>query len=108
MTTRVRATVLVVGIQAVARGCVSRVIRWPAMADVTIRELRNNGGDVVDRAARGERITITRSGKPVATLRPLDPPTLSAEALLARWRQLPPIDADALRRDVDDVLDARL
>ena len=37
------------------------------MADVTIRELRNHGGDVVDRAASGEDITITRSGrKPAA------------------------------------------
>ena len=28
-------------------------------------------GDVVDRAAKGERATITRSGSPVAELRPL-------------------------------------
>ena len=44
------------------------------MADVTIRELRNEGGEVVDRAARGERITITRSGQPVAELRALARP----------------------------------
>src|ERR1039457_110292 len=30
------------------------------MAEVTIRELRNHGGDVVDRVARGEPVTITR------------------------------------------------
>ena len=28
------------------------------MANVTIRELRNKGGDVVERASRGEQITI--------------------------------------------------
>lgn len=77
------------------------------MASVTIRELRNQGGAVVDRAARGEPITITRSGKPVAELRPLASP-LSAEALLGRWRHLPAVDPAALRADVDQVLDARL
>lgn len=77
------------------------------MANVTIRELRNSGGSVVDRAAQGEPITITRSGKPVAELRPLSPP-LSAEALLGRWRHLPAVDPAGLRADVDRVLDARL
>jgi prevent-host-death family protein len=72
------------------------------MGDVTIRELRNEGGDVVDRAARGERITITRSGTPVAELRPLRPP-LSAEAVLERARRLPPVDAASLREDVDEL-----
>jgi prevent-host-death family protein len=70
------------------------------MANVSIRELRNQGGDVVDRAARGERIVITRSGSPVAELRPLRPP-LSADALLERWRRVPPVDPVALREDID-------
>lgn len=70
------------------------------MARVTIRELRNQGGEVVDRAARGERITITRSGRPVAELRPLRAP-LSADALLERWRRVPAVDPVALREDID-------
>ena len=79
------------------------------MAEVSIRELRNHGGDVVDRAARGEPITITRAGKAVAELHPVPHPPLVAETLLARWRGLPPIDAVALRADVDDeFLDASL
>jgi prevent-host-death family protein len=73
------------------------------MANVSIRELRNQGGEIVDRAASGEQITITRSGRPVAELRPLRPP-LSAEALLARWKRLPMVDPDALRTDVDSLL----
>jgi antitoxin (DNA-binding transcriptional repressor) of toxin-antitoxin stability system len=76
------------------------------MADVSIRDLRNHGGDVVDRAARGERITITRAGKAVAELRAVPRLSVSAEALLARLRLLPAVDADALRADVDQVLDA--
>jgi prevent-host-death family protein len=78
------------------------------MARVSIRDLRNHGGDVVDRAARGEQITITRSGRPVAELRPVVPPALAAQALLDRWRLLPPVDGAALRADLDRLLDARL
>jgi prevent-host-death family protein len=74
------------------------------MARVTIRELRNQGGDVVDRAARGEPITITRSGRPVAELRPLRAP-LSADALLERWNRLPAVDPVALQKDIDELLD---
>jgi antitoxin (DNA-binding transcriptional repressor) of toxin-antitoxin stability system len=77
------------------------------MANVSIRELRNQGGEVVDRAASGEQITITRAGRPVAELRALRPP-LSAEALLSRWQRLPAIDPVALRADVDALLDPDL
>jgi antitoxin (DNA-binding transcriptional repressor) of toxin-antitoxin stability system len=79
----------------------------PDMADITIRELRNQGGEVVDRAARGERITITRSGRPVAELRALRPP-LSADALVERWKRLPPVDLAALRADMDELIDPGL
>lgn len=75
------------------------------MADVSIRDLRNHGGDVVDRVTRGERVTITRAGKAVAELRPLRREPLSAEALVDRWRRLPPVDPAALRRDIDETLD---
>jgi antitoxin (DNA-binding transcriptional repressor) of toxin-antitoxin stability system len=78
------------------------------MAEVSIRDLRNHGGDVVDRAARGEQITITRSGKAVAELRALSPRGLSAEALLRRWRRLPAVDLVVFREDVDRLLDTSL
>ncbi|HEX4838014.1 MAG TPA: type II toxin-antitoxin system prevent-host-death family antitoxin [Solirubrobacteraceae bacterium] len=78
------------------------------MAEVSIRELRNHGGDVVDRAARGEEITITRAGRAVAKLRALSDAPLSAETLLARRRGLPAVDPAALRRDIGAVMDATL
>jgi prevent-host-death family protein len=78
------------------------------MAEVSIRDLRNHGGDVVDRAARGEPITITRSGRPVAELRAVAHPPLTAQALLSRWHRLPMVDGCALRADLDRLLDARL
>jgi prevent-host-death family protein len=77
------------------------------MTEVTIRELRNQGGDVVDRAAAGERITITRSGRPVAELRPVRAP-LSADALVERRRRLPEVDPVTLRKDLDELMDPGL
>jgi prevent-host-death family protein len=78
------------------------------MSEVTVRELRNHGGEVIDRAARGERVTITRAGKPVAELRSLPAPAVSAETLIERRRHLPRLDPAALRRDLDALIDAGL
>jgi prevent-host-death family protein len=78
------------------------------MADVTIRDLRNHGGEVIDRVQAGEHITITRSGKPVAELRPLATRGIDAGSLLARWRHLPSIDAEQFRRDLDAIVDPEL
>lgn len=78
------------------------------MSEVTIRQLRNQGGDVVDRVQAGERLTVTRSGRPVAELRPLPRQALDASTLLERWRRLPCVDPSRLRADVDDVMDSSL
>jgi prevent-host-death family protein len=78
------------------------------MGEVTIRDLRNHGGDVVDRVAAGERLIVTRDGRPVAELRPVRARGASATTLLARWRRLPPMDGKALRGDLDSTLDPRL
>jgi prevent-host-death family protein len=78
------------------------------MADVTVRDLRNHGGDVIDRVLAGERITITRDGRPVAELRPLGRTPLTAEVLLERWSWLPALDPEGFRRDIDAILDTRL
>jgi prevent-host-death family protein len=77
-------------------------------SEVSIRELRNHGGEVVDRVAAGERLTVTRAGKPVAELRPTGRPGLKAEVLLERWRRLPRLDPARLREDVDELLDPSL
>ena len=63
---------------------------------------------MIDRAARGEQITITRAGKDVAELRPVSASPLSAQTLLTRWRGLPAVDPDSLRHDIDEILDARV
>jgi prevent-host-death family protein len=78
------------------------------MTEVSVRELRNHGGDVIDQVARGESVTITRDGRPVAELRPYVHARVSADALLAHWKHLPVLDPAALRRDLDLLLDSRL
>jgi prevent-host-death family protein len=78
------------------------------MTGVTIRDLRNHGGEVIDRVLSGESIVITRSGVPVAELVPLPPDGLDAATLLALWRTLPMLDAGAQRADLDRVIDPTL
>lgn len=73
--------------------------------EVSIRELRNQGGRVVDRVAAGETLTVTRSGRPVAELRPLPGPALKAAVLVEHWSRLPRLDPRRLRQDLDAVLD---
>ncbi|HUQ40249.1 MAG TPA: type II toxin-antitoxin system prevent-host-death family antitoxin [Acidimicrobiales bacterium] len=53
-----------------------------AMGTASIRDLRNHGGDIVDRVQAGERITITRDGMPVAELCPVPRDELSTDALM--------------------------
>lgn len=73
-----------------------------------MRELRNQGGRVLDRVMAGERVTITRDGRPVARLEPAARGRLSAQALIAQFGGLPDVDAQRLRDDVDAFLDQQL
>jgi len=78
------------------------------MADVTVRDLRNKSAEVLGRVARGETLTITRDGEPVAEVGPLPRRAVPAEQLVARRRSLPRVDADLLRADVDALIDPNL
>ena len=78
------------------------------MSEVSIRDLRNHGGEVIDRVERGERLIVTRDGRRVAELRPLGRVPVKASVLVERWSRLPRVDPDGLRRDLDAVIDFRL
>ncbi|GAA1809963.1 hypothetical protein GCM10009682_34580 [Luedemannella flava] len=78
------------------------------MSEVTIRDLRNHGGEILNRVAAGEAMTVTRDGEPIAELRPLPRQPVPAPLLLQRWRRLPVVDPTQLRADIDNVLDATL
>jgi len=78
------------------------------MTDVSIRDLRNHGGEILDRVAGGEAMTVTRDGHPIAELHPLPRRPLRAALLLERRRGLPVVDPAKWRADVDDLLDPAL
>jgi prevent-host-death family protein len=78
------------------------------MAEATVRDLRNRGGEVLDRVAAGEHVIVTRDGRPVAELRPVPGARLGAAALVERFRRLPPVDLARFRRDVDATIDQSL
>ena len=63
---------------------------------------------MVDRVAHGERMTVTRDGRPVALLVPLDRDPLSVDVLIERWLRLPAMDLESLRRDIAAVIDSSL
>jgi len=78
------------------------------MERVSVRDLRNHGGVVLDRVARGEVVIVTRDGVEVAELRGRPRRGPSAAELIARRRQLPAVDPVALRHDLETVVDREL
>ncbi|WP_322749329.1 MULTISPECIES: type II toxin-antitoxin system prevent-host-death family antitoxin [unclassified Frankia] len=78
------------------------------MTEVAVRDLRNHGGEILDRVMGGESLTVTRDGRAVAELRPLPRRPLPASLLLERWRRMPAVDPVRLRADIDSVLDPAL
>jgi prevent-host-death family protein len=78
------------------------------MSEISVRELRNRGGEVLDRVARGEALTVTRDGQAIAELRPLRRRPVPAAVLVHRWRELPALDPARLRADIDTLLDGTL
>jgi len=78
------------------------------MPEVSVRELRNHGGRVLDRVARGECLTVTKDGAPIAELRPIRRRSLPAAELIERARRLPQVDPQRLRQDIDELLDQSL
>lgn len=78
------------------------------MSEVSVRDLRNYGGQILDRVQAGESMTITRDGVPVALLSPLPIKRLSASALVEQWQRIPVIDGAGLRADIAEILDLDL
>ncbi|MGO4299857.1 type II toxin-antitoxin system Phd/YefM family antitoxin [Leifsonia sp. RAF41] len=75
------------------------------METVSVRDLRNHGGDILDRVARGEHLTITRDGAAVAELSPLPAPGRALSVLIAERRAILVVDPLSLRSDIDEIVD---
>jgi prevent-host-death family protein len=78
------------------------------METVSVRDLRNSGGEVLTRVEHGETLVVTRDGRPVAELRPLARRSSSAAELIARRRHLPAVDPHRWLADIDDLIDPGL
>ncbi|WP_188893160.1 type II toxin-antitoxin system Phd/YefM family antitoxin [Microlunatus endophyticus] len=78
------------------------------MDRVSVRDLRNHGGEVLSRVERGQALIVTRDGAELAELRPLRRRSARPAELIERRRHVRQVDPEALRRDLDDVLDASL
>jgi antitoxin (DNA-binding transcriptional repressor) of toxin-antitoxin stability system len=76
------------------------------MGNVTVQDLKDNGGRMLERVVNGESLTVTLDGRPIAELRPLPGRALPAATLIARWRRLPPIAVAAFRADLGEGLDS--
>lgn len=73
---------------------------------ITQRELRNKSGEIMRGLDRGEEYTITRNGVPVGVLLPVARRQfVSAEALVAAFKGLPPIDSKRFFDDLDAIAD---
>ncbi len=73
-----------------------------------MRELRNHGGEVLDRVIRGESLIVTRDGAEVAEIVPLRRRGRTTADLIAARRTLPKLNLDQLRGDLDCILDPDL
>ena len=56
------------------------------MTEVSVRELRSNLTGYLRRIEQGERVTVTRRGKPVATIEPISKPQSDVDAAL--WKMV--------------------
>ena len=73
------------------------------MKVISQRDFRNNFAAIMDAVEAGETYHVTRNGVEVAELRPLPRRRrLTAEELVDRHRQLPPVDHARLRREADE------
>lgn len=75
---------------------------------VSVRDLRNRGGAIIDAVSRGGSVVITRDGTPVAEVHPLPRVPLSTRELIRRRQALPDVNPDQLRADIDDLIDPGL
>lgn len=49
------------------------------MSNISVQELAHDPAALLDRVESGERIVVIRGGRPVAELRPIQPPHVAAQ-----------------------------
>jgi antitoxin (DNA-binding transcriptional repressor) of toxin-antitoxin stability system len=72
--------------------------------EITQRELRNESGEIMRQLDRGETFVVTRAGVPVGELTPMRRHRfVSADSVVAMFRNAPAIDSERFRADLDAV-----
>lgn len=73
---------------------------------ITQRQLRNDSAAVLRDVQRGEIVTVTRNGTPIAELRPILPRQFVPRATIASAAaRAPRVDLARLRADLDAMVD---
>ena len=71
------------------------------MKEVTLVEFRRNAEGILKRLGRGERLLLTRRGRPVARLEPVSGPTPGPEDPIYSLADLAQDGAPVSNRDMD-------
>ena len=71
---------------------------------VTVRDLRNHSAEVLARVSHGESLIVTKDGTPVAQVTPLPRRRLSTAEVQRRFAALPPVDHEAMRAEIDELV----
>ena len=72
------------------------------MHEVSLVEFRKNAEVVIERVLKGERIVLTRRGRPVLRLEPLDDPEPAADDPIYRMAELAAEEGDSMDdREID-------
>lgn len=76
------------------------------MTEISQRELRNDSGRVMRALDEGHSFVVTRNGAPIGELVPFRGTRfVSAKEVVAAFRGAPAVGLEALRRDLDAVVD---
>lgn len=81
-----------------------------AAKEISQRDLRMRSREIMDAVESGESFTVTRDGRQIGELIPLRRPQrfVTRADFVQASRQLPVIDADRFRADIDAALDPGL
>jgi hypothetical protein len=78
-----------------------------AVVTITLEQFKTAQEEYIERARAGERLMIQVDGSPDIELR-VHGQYLDMAVVALLWRDLPSIDWDQFRRDIDSIIDPRL
>lgn len=76
-------------------------------ASINQRDLRMRSREIMDAVERGESFAVTRDGRVIANLEPVVSRQVSVPArqVIEAFRHVPVIDGDAMREQLDAIID---